>query len=123
MKARVVIADDSAVYLELLGVALRRVAQVEVVGTACDGCEAVRLVVESEADIALLDIEMPCLDGFGAAHAIRRRRPQTEIVLHTSGVVDACRPRGARLGIPVFDKLHLDQTIDYLADLGGCRAA
>jgi CheY-like chemotaxis protein len=44
----------------------------------------VRVTVERGADVALLDVEMPILDGFGAAEEIRRLRPQTDL-LHRFG--------------------------------------
>jgi DNA-binding NarL/FixJ family response regulator len=118
----VVIADDSRLYRELLLVVLGDVQHLEVVGAAADGREAVRLAVENEADIALLDVEMPCLDGFAAAQAIRRERPQTELLLHTSAMLDERRRLGADLDLRVGDKLHLDETLDLVAQSARRRA-
>src|SRR5256885_9912465 len=88
VKTRVVVADDYRPFLELLLVVLGAVPQVGVVGAAADGREAVRLAVDNEADVALLDIDMPGLDGFAAAEAIRRARPQTMLLLHTAAMVE-----------------------------------
>ena len=115
MKTRVVIADDCELYRELLLIVIGHMPDVEIVGAAADGREAVRFAVENEADVALLDIEMPGLDGFAAADAIRRRRPQTELLLHTSALVDDRRRLGTDLGIPVMDKLHLNRTLELVA--------
>jgi CheY-like chemotaxis protein len=113
--ARVVIADDSPSYLELLVVVLGQMPQLEVVGTAADGCSAVRIAVEREADVVLLDVEMPGLDGFGAAEEIRRLRPQTNLVLHTGMLVDDRRRRAEELNLRVLDKLELTRTIELVA--------
>jgi len=90
-RTRVVIADDSQAYLELLRELVIRDPQFEVVGAAADGVQAVRLAVEEKADVALLDIEMPRLDGFAAAQAIRWARPEARVILHTGGSVDEHR--------------------------------
>jgi two-component system response regulator DesR len=74
----------------------------------------VRVAVEREADVALLDIEMPGLDGFDAAAEIRRLRPQTRVLLHTGGIVDDFRRRGFEMSVGVFDKLSLVATIELL---------
>jgi DNA-binding NarL/FixJ family response regulator len=85
VRTRVVVADDSSPYLELLVLVLGELPEVEVVGMASDGREEVRVTVERGADVALLDVEMPILDGFGAAEEIRRLRPQTDLLLHRFG--------------------------------------
>jgi DNA-binding NarL/FixJ family response regulator len=77
-RTRLVIADDSPSYLELLLIVLGQMPQIEVVGSAFNGREAVQVALDREADVVLLDVEMPLLDGFAAAEEIRRRRPRTE---------------------------------------------
>lgn len=114
MSTRLVVADDSPAYLELLVVVLDQVPGLDVVGTAADGREAVRVTLECEPDAVLLDIDMPGLDGFGAAVEIRRLRPQTELLLHTGMYLDDYRRRAAGLSLGVFDKLELAETIKAL---------
>jgi chemotaxis response regulator CheB len=123
MTKRVIVADDSPAYLELLLLVLAQRPELEVVGTATNGDEAVRAAVEFEADVALLDVEMPRLDGFGAASEIRRLRPGTLLFLHTGGLVDEFRRHGAELSLRVFDKLHLHRTLDLIASGSEARAA
>jgi DNA-binding NarL/FixJ family response regulator len=120
---RIVVADDSPAYLELLVLLLGGLPQLDVVGTARNGREAVQVAVEREADIVLLDVEMPLLDGFDAAVEIRRLRPQTELFLHTGILVDDRRRRGEQLNLGVFDKLELARTVDLLAQVTPRRSA
>jgi DNA-binding NarL/FixJ family response regulator len=75
-RARLVIADDHAGTRVLLRTLLSLHPEIEVVGEAEDGEEAARLAVSGEADIALLDIEMPRMDGLTAAELIRSVRPR-----------------------------------------------
>ena len=112
---RIVVADDSMLYLEMLVAALGNVPQLSVVGAAANGRDAVRLIVERDADVALLDVEMPLLDGFGAASAVRRLRPQVDLYLHTGSALDAWRERATQLNVHLCDKLQLARTIDALA--------
>ena len=81
--ARVVFADQDAILRELLRALLGCLPHVTVVGEAADGIEAVRLVAQHYPDTVLLDIDMPRLDGFGAAEVIRSFRPRTRLMLHT----------------------------------------
>jgi CheY-like chemotaxis protein len=114
-RTRIVIADDSQAYLELLRELVIRDPQFDVVGAAADGVQAVRLAVEEKADVALLDIEMPRLDGFAAAEAIRWARPEARVILHTGGSVAQHRRVAAKLSLPVVDKLDLDRTLGLLS--------
>jgi DNA-binding NarL/FixJ family response regulator len=114
---RIVMADDSPPFLELLALVLGQMPQLDVVGTAADGREAVRVAVEHEADAVLLDVQMPGLDGFAAAQEIRRLRPQADLVLHTGMFIDEHRWRAEQLNLRLFDKLELWQTIDVLVGI------
>jgi DNA-binding NarL/FixJ family response regulator len=122
VRTRLVVADDSPAYLELLLVVLGQMPQLEIVGSAVNGREAVRVAVEREADVVLLDVEMPVLDGFAAAEEIRRIRPRTELFLHTSILVDERRQRAELLDLRVFDKLELAQTVDRVSRVGRIHA-
>jgi DNA-binding NarL/FixJ family response regulator len=114
-KRRVVIADDSPMYLELLAIVVGEVKELELVGRAANGREAIDLAVERDADVVLLDIDMPVLNGIAAAAQIRRIRPQTDVFVHSALRVDEHRRRGEQLGLAVYDKLELLRTIDLLA--------
>jgi DNA-binding NarL/FixJ family response regulator len=81
---RVVIADDHAVVRAGLTQLLATFDEVELVGAAADGAEAVALCAERDADVVLMDLEMPVLDGIEATRRIRDARPEVAVVVLTS---------------------------------------
>jgi DNA-binding NarL/FixJ family response regulator len=80
-RIRIVVADDSPVTLQYVCLFLRKHPQLEVVGTAADGVEAIRHVKATKPDLVLMDLEMPVLNGLEAARHLRARFPQTRIVI------------------------------------------
>jgi DNA-binding NarL/FixJ family response regulator len=83
-KIRVLIAEDNAVLRHALTDLFEREPDIDVVGRAGDGVEAVRLANVWRPDVALLDIKMPRLDGIEAARAISQAQPQTRVVMLTT---------------------------------------
>ena len=81
---RVVIADDHAVVRTGLTQLVRSADDLELVGVAVDGDEAVTLAVEHDADVVLMDLSMPRMDGAAATQALARRRPDAQVVILTS---------------------------------------
>jgi two-component system, NarL family, response regulator LiaR len=81
---RVAIADDHAVVRQGLRTFLELQDDVEVVGEAADGEEAVELVARTEPDVVLLDLVMPRVDGIEAIRRMRARCPATRILVLTS---------------------------------------
>jgi two-component system LytT family response regulator len=71
-RLRVVIADDERPARHVLATLLRGSADVELVGEAADGAEAVELIERVRPDLALLDLQMPELDGLGVVRELRR---------------------------------------------------
>ena len=84
MTIRVAIADDHAVVRQGLRTFLELQDDVEVVGEAADGAEAVELVARTEPDVVLLDLVMPRVDGIQAIGRIRERCPATRVLVLTS---------------------------------------
>ncbi|MDF3298337.1 response regulator transcription factor [Streptomyces tropicalis] len=82
--ARVVVADDQTVVREGIVMLLGLLPGVEVVGSAGDGDEAVRLVAELAPDVVLMDLRMPRCDGVEATRRIRREHPGTQVVILTT---------------------------------------
>ena len=81
---RVAIADDHAVVRQGLRTFLELQDEIEVVGEAADGEEAVALVARTVPDVALIDLVMPRVDGIEAIRRIRERSPATRILVLTS---------------------------------------
>jgi DNA-binding NarL/FixJ family response regulator len=97
---RIVIADDQASVREGLVVLLGGLPDIEVVGAAADGQQALRLVAEHKPDAILLDLHMPVLDGIGATRRLAAEHPGVAVVVLTtysddSSVLDALHA-GAR---------------------------
>ena len=81
---RVLIVDDHAIVRRGLRGLLEMVDDMEVVGDAADGEQAVRLTEALGPDVVLMDLVMPVKDGIAAIREIRARHPQTEVVALTS---------------------------------------
>jgi DNA-binding NarL/FixJ family response regulator len=81
---RVVVADDQRVVRDGLTTVLSLVDEVEVVGTAGDGVEAVQLARELRPDLVLMDLRMPGLDGAEATRLIRTELSGTQVLVLTT---------------------------------------
>lgn len=78
---RTLIADDHPALREGIAALLNAEPGIEIAGTADDGEEAVQKALELEAQVVVMDIQMPTLDGIQAAHQIKAERPETGIVI------------------------------------------
>ena len=85
----VLIVDDHPVVRQGMEMFLETQAQVRVTGLAADGAEALRLVEAAPPDVALLDLNMPGMDGIELTRRIRQISPQTQVVVLTSHHEDA----------------------------------
>ena len=97
---RVLIADDQRVVREGLAMVLGLLPEVEVVGAAADGDEAVALAADLLPDIVLMDLRMPRCDGVEATRQLRDRVPETTVIILTTyaddrSVLDALRAGAA----------------------------
>jgi DNA-binding NarL/FixJ family response regulator len=81
---RVAVADDHGVVRDGLAGVIESQADMELVGTAGDGAEAVELCRTTELDVVLMDLEMPVLDGIEATRTIVAESPGTAVLVLTS---------------------------------------
>jgi two-component system, NarL family, response regulator LiaR len=88
MAIRILIADDHEVVRQGLRTFLELDPELEIVGEAADGREAVRLAHRLRPDVVLMDLLMPELDGIAATRLIRQELPDTEVVALTSVLED-----------------------------------
>ncbi len=88
MTIRILVTDDHSVVRQGLKMFLRLDPELEVVGEASDGEEAVRLAHSLQPDVVLMDLMMPVMDGITATQVIRRELPDVEVVALTSVLED-----------------------------------
>ena len=81
---RVLLVDDHRLVRAGLAGLLEAAADLEVVGEAADGRQAVEVARAAAPDVVLMDVSMPVLDGIGATRAILAERPDLRIVALTS---------------------------------------
>ena len=81
---RVMIADDQELIRESLQIVLDINEDMQVVGLAQNGVELLELLAEQAADIILMDVRMPKLDGVQATKAVKNKYPDTKIIILTT---------------------------------------
>ena len=88
MAIRVLIVDDHHVVRQGLRMFLALDNEIEVVGEACNGLEAISMTKELRPDVILMDLLMPEMDGITATEILRRELPDSEIIALTSVLED-----------------------------------
>ncbi|MSP40358.1 MAG: response regulator transcription factor [Deltaproteobacteria bacterium] len=81
MSIRLLIADDERLFRQSLKILLETGSDIKVVADAGDGQEAVTSARDTEPDMALLDVDMPKMDGIRAARLIGALSPRTKILM------------------------------------------
>ncbi|HXC82930.1 MAG TPA: response regulator transcription factor [Trebonia sp.] len=110
---RVLLAEDQAMIREALAALLSFEDDIEVVAQVGRGDEVVKAALAASPDVALLDIEMPGMDGLAAAAALRQTSPDTKIVILTTFGRPGYLRRAMESGVSAF--IVKDSPADKLA--------
>ena len=97
-KVRVLIVDDHTVVRQGLRMLLDIASDIEVVGEAADGREAIRLAHELQPEVVLMDLLMPVMDGRTATETIRQQMPKVEVIALTGMLDDSSVSSAIRAG-------------------------
>ncbi|MBP7177274.1 MAG: response regulator transcription factor [Thermoclostridium sp.] len=81
---RILVADDHALLAESLRMMLELDKDIEVVGVAYNGLQAVKLCEEQKPDVVLMDLRMPVMDGVTATKQVKSKCPDTKVIILTS---------------------------------------
>jgi CheY-like chemotaxis protein len=110
---RVLVADDDEGVRSLFAALLHQAAGVSAVLEVDDGADAVRVVQEAGVQVAVLDLNMPRIDGLKAALKLAALQPSIGLALHSSDL-RALRERASGLGIPLFDKYAFGSLVAWV---------
>jgi DNA-binding NarL/FixJ family response regulator len=99
---RVLLADDQPLLRHGFAMILSAQADIEVIGEAADGAEAVRLTGLLRPDVVLMDVRMPGMDGIEATRKITSVSPPTRVIILTTFDVDEYAFDGLRAGASGF---------------------
>jgi DNA-binding NarL/FixJ family response regulator len=95
---RILVVDDHSVVRQGLRMFLGLDPDLEIVGEAADGAEAVKMAHLLNPDVVLMDMLMPVMDGIEATRTIRQQLPDTEVIALTSVLEDAAVVGAIRAG-------------------------
>ena len=98
MPVRVLIADDHGVVRQGLRMYLALDSEIEVIGEACNGVQALELAHDLRPDVVLMDLLMPEMDGITAITRIRQELPEIEVIALTSVLEDSSVVGAIRAG-------------------------
>lgn len=81
---KLLIVDDDTLILKSLSISLSREDDIEIIGCASDGAEALKKCVELKPDVILMDIRMPGVDGIAATRLIKQQNLNVRIMMLTT---------------------------------------
>jgi CheY-like chemotaxis protein len=111
----VVVADDNPVLQGMLEALLGRHADVRVVAVCSDGATALERVLTENADVALLDDDMPRMSGLRAAEVLRTCIPRAEPILFTAAP-ESFADEAAAIGVRVISKLDSQHLVRQILE-------
>lgn len=103
---RILVVDDSALYRQLVRNVLREIANVDVVGAAKSGEEALELIARISPDLLTLDVRMPGVDGVEVLRTLKRQHSRTKAVMLSSLTANGAQVTTDALLEGAFDFIH-----------------
>lgn len=115
---RVVIADDERPARSFLASVLRKLGDVNIVGEASNGLDAVALIESTRPDLAILDLQMPELDGFGVVRLLRKDRTPliAFVTAHDEHAIRAFEVNAVDYILKPVETARLRQTIERVKE-------
>ena len=118
---RVVLAEDHALMRDAVKLVLEEQEDVVLVGEVANGTELLPLLKRVEADVVLLDVQLPGLDGLGCLEALAEHHPQVKVAMlsavEDTNVIESAFRRGAHAYIlKVVNPFDLPATIRQIVD-------
>ena len=121
-RTRVVVADDNGTYGVLLSRYLSSQPDLEVVGLAYDGTEAIRMATTLRPDLVVMDLRMPGVDGFEATRVLNESQPDVKVIALTAYGAGDSERRAAEAGAVAFlPKAEVDRKLIELIRTVGAR--
>jgi DNA-binding NarL/FixJ family response regulator len=117
--ARLLIADDHALAREGMRSMLANEPDLQIVGEARDGEEALNLCRRFRPELVLMDVRMPKMDGLEATRAIKEVSPQTAILMVSTYESQEYLVEAIKAGRPATSSRRLPRG-SYLAPCAGC---
>ena len=99
---RMLIVDDVTQVRQDLRTMLTLSTEVEIVGEAADGMEAIRQAETLQPEVILMDLEMPVMDGYQATEQIKNQHPSCRVVALTVHGYEEARQRALQAGVDAF---------------------
>jgi DNA-binding NarL/FixJ family response regulator len=99
---RVLVVDDVPQVRQDLCMVLTLASDIEIVGEAANGLEAIRQAEALQPEVVLLDLEMPVLDGYAAARRIKTHCPACRVIALTVHDYEAARQKALQAGVDAF---------------------
>lgn len=109
---RILLAEDNDLVRDSLKLLLEYEHDIEIVGDAADGQEALDMLQQIEADILVTDLNMPKVDGFQLIEELRRRNPSIQILVYSALNSTAYVAKAFRIGASAY--LTKDSSADEL---------
>lgn len=124
-KVKIIIADDHTLFIDGLRQLLKDESWIEITDIAVDGRELMRILPHSDADLVLLDINMPQLNGLDAARHIKVAYPVIKLIILSTYSEDHLIDRARHIGVNGYllkncNKNELLETISQVMSNQSC---